>query len=177
MDFILNSRTKKVEIFYESAAEQQAVLDFVSKYLTYKEDKTTPSIYINDPGISWTNAISTTPYTITTNTPNLSSTICLDNNPTITTELPVTNTSTIQPLNTHNIPIATCSCCYDSASEDTARKALGLDTNQLEKNIKTSIETSINSKEKKAYTAVKLDNSSDEGGYSCLTASVPRKTK
>ena len=77
MDFILNSRAKKVEIFYENAAEQQAILNFMSQYLTYKEDKTTSSIYINDPGISWTNAVSTTPYTIST-TDSLG-TITLDN--------------------------------------------------------------------------------------------------
>lgn len=69
MDFILNSKTKKVEIFYENAAEQQAILNFMSQYLTYKEDKTTPNIYINDPGISWTNTtVSTTPFITTTNT-------------------------------------------------------------------------------------------------------------
>ena len=41
----------------------------MSQYLTYKEDKTTPNIYINDPGISWTNAtVSTTPFITTANT-------------------------------------------------------------------------------------------------------------
>lgn len=69
MDFILNSKTKKVEIFYENAAEQQAILAFMSQYLTYKEDKTTSSIYVNDPGISWTNTtVSTTPFITTANT-------------------------------------------------------------------------------------------------------------
>lgn len=77
MDFILNSRTKKVEIFYEDAAEQRAILNFMSQYLTYKEDKTTSGIYVNDPGISWTNAVSTTPYTISTT--NSIGTITLDN--------------------------------------------------------------------------------------------------
>ena len=83
----------------------------------------------------------------------------------------------VADTSTCSIPIATCNGCYDSASADTARKALGLDMNQLEKNIKTSIETSINPEEKKAYAAEKLDNSSDEGGYSCLTAYVPHKTE
>ena len=78
MDFILNSRAKKVEIFYENAVEQQAILNFMSQYLTYKEDKTTSGIYVNDSGISWANAVSTTPYTIST-TDNLSGTIVLDN--------------------------------------------------------------------------------------------------
>ena len=66
MDFILNSKTKKVEIFYENATEQQTILAFMSQYLTYKEDKTTSNIYINDPGISWANtAVSTIPFTNT----------------------------------------------------------------------------------------------------------------
>jgi len=107
----------------------------MSKYLTYKEDKTTPNIYTNDQSISWTNAISTTPYTITT-TPNLSGTIVLDNT-------------------------------ADSA----------ICTSKLASTITDSIETSIKSKEQKAYAAAKLDNNSDEGGYSCLTAYVPRKTE
>lgn len=124
MDFILNSKTKKVEIFYENATEQQAILSFMSKYLTYKEDKTTPNIYINDPGISWTNAISTTPYTLYT-TDNLPGTVTLGN-------------------------------CSDST----------ISVAKLESNISDS-----------TATAAKLDNSSDEGGYSCLTAYVPRKTE
>ncbi len=110
MDFILNSKTKKVEIFYENETEQQAVLNFVSKYLTYKEDKITPNLYINDPGISWMNAISTAPYTVSI-ADNISGAISLDK-------------------------------CSNST-----------------------------------INAVKLDTNSDEGGYSCLTASVPHKTK
>lgn len=122
MDFILNSKTKKVEIFYENAAEQQAILNFMSQYLTYKEDKTTPNIYINDPGISWTAA--NAPYTIST-TDNLSGTITLGN-------------------------------CSDST----------INAGKLESNIQDSI-----------TAAAKLDNASDEGGYSCLTAYVPRPSK
>ena len=90
MDFILNSKTKKVEIFYENAAEQQAILEFMSRYLTYREDKTSPNICINDPGISWTNAVSTTPYTLST-TDDLIGTITLGSN-LVTT--PVTLSST-----------------------------------------------------------------------------------
>ena len=122
MDFILNSKTKKVEIFYENAAEQQAILNFMSQYLTYKEDKTTPNIYINDPGISWTAA--NAPYTIST-TDHLSGAITLNN-------------------------------CSDST----------INAGKLESNIQDSI-----------TTAAKLDNASDEGGYSCLTAYVPRPSK
>lgn len=135
MDFILNSRAKKVEIFYENAAEQQAILNFMSQYLTYKEDKTTPNTYINDSGISWTNAISTTPYTIST-TDNLPGKITLSN-------------------------------CSDST----------INATKLESNISDSITATINSKEKKAYAAAKLDSSSDEGGHSYITAYVPRPSK
>lgn len=53
MDFIFNSRSKKVEIFYDSAEEQQAILEFVSRYLTYREDRTSGDICINNPGITW----------------------------------------------------------------------------------------------------------------------------
>ena len=145
MDFILNSKTKKVEIFYENAAEQQAILNFMSQYLTYREDKTSPSVYINNPGIVWdTAAIATTdpgytnPYTITSNIPDIS--ISLD------------------------------SVCDTLSSNSTTYT-------DLEKNVSSAIVTSIQPKEKKAYAAAKLDNASDEGGYSCLTAYVPRPSK
>ena len=141
MDFILNSRAKKVEIFYENAAEQQAILNFMSQYLTYKEDETSPGIYINTPGISWADTVSTAPYTITTNTPSLSSTICLD--------------------------------AITGCDSSLAAKA----HTDLTNNIDAAIQASVNPKEKKAYAAAKLDNASDEGGYSCITAYVPRKTK
>ena len=142
MDFILNSRAKKVEIFYENAAEQQAILNFMSQYLTYKEDETSPGIYINTPGISWADTVSTTaPYAITTNTPSLSGTICLD----------------------------TTTGCDSSL----AAKA----HTDLTNNIDAAIQASINPKEKKAYAAAKLDNTSNEGGNSYITAYVPRKTK
>ena len=121
MDFILNSKTKKVEIFYENAAEQQAILNFMSQYLTYREDKTAPNIYIHDPGIGWTTA--NAPYTIST-TDSLSGTITLGN--------------------------------YSNSTVNAAK---------LESNIQDSI-----------TAAAKLDDNSDEGGYSCLTAYVPRPT-
>ena len=64
MDFIFNSRSKKVEIFYDSAEEQQAILEFVSRYLIYREDKASSDIYINNPGISWTSStLNTVPLT------------------------------------------------------------------------------------------------------------------
>lgn len=52
-----------------------------------------------------------------------------------------------------------------------------INTGKLESNIADSIEASMKLKEKKTYAAAKLDNNSDEGGYSCLTAYVPRKTE
>lgn len=134
MDFILNSRTKKVEIFYENATEQQAILDLMSRYLTYRENETSSWIYTNDPGISWA-SITTPPYTIST-TDNLSGTISLSN-------------------------------CSDST----------INAAKVESKIADSITASISPKEKKAYAAAKLDNTSDEGGYSCLTAYVPRPSK
>ena len=136
MDFILNSRAKKVEIFYENAAEQFAILEFMSKYLTYREDKISNPIYLQNDGISWTAAAA--PYTITSNATDLSGAITLNNN------------------------------AYDIATDI---------TKSLESNIASAIETSIQPKEKKAYAAATLDNGSDEGGYSCLTAYVPRPSK
>ena len=111
MEFILNSRSKKVEIFYESVEEQQAILNLISKHLTYKEDNTPREIYINNnPGITW----AATPDWIVSTTDNSTSTITLD-----------------------------------SASL----------TNAVQLTDKT------------------IDINSDESDYSCLTASVPRKTK
>ena len=51
-----------------------------------------------------------------------------------------------------------------------------INAGKLESHIQDSITAAINPKEKKAYAAAKLDNNSDEGGYSCLTAYVPRPT-
>lgn len=73
MDFIFNSRQKKVEVFYNSEKEQLALIDFLEKWVTYREDSVDRPIYINNPsdGIRWTNVIgSTDSYTIsTTNSP------------------------------------------------------------------------------------------------------------
>lgn len=116
MDFILNSKTKKVEIFYNSAAEQQAILEFLSKHLTYKEEHISHEVYINNPGIAWTS--STTP---------------------------VWDIKTSDSIGT----ITLDSTCSDSTT--TAK-----------------LSTATNST---------LDTCSDEGGYSCLTAYVPRPSK
>ena len=125
MDFIFNSRQKKVEVFYENEAEQVALFEFLGKYMTFKTGGVPEhNIYINDPGISWTNVVSTTPCTISA-TDSLSGTVTLNNG----------SNSTINMT-------------------------------KLESNISDS-----------TATVAKLDNSSDEGGYSCLTAYVPRKTE
>ena len=64
MDFIFNTKSRKVEIFYESAEEQQAILEFVSRYLIYREDKASGDIWINNPGITWTSStLNTIPLT------------------------------------------------------------------------------------------------------------------
>lgn len=133
MDFIFNSRQKKVEVFYENETEQTTLFEFLGKYMTFKNGGIPDhDIYINNPGISWTAA--NAPYTIST-TDSLSGTIALGN-------------------------------CSDST----------INAAKLESNIQDSITAAINSKEKKAYAAAKLDNNSDEGGYSCLTAYVPHPT-
>lgn len=133
MDFIFNSRSRKVEIFYDNETEQAALFEFLGKYMTFKNSGIPDrDIYINNPGISWTAA--NAPYTIST-TDNLSGTLALGN-------------------------------YFDST----------INAGKLESNIQDSIAAAINLKEKKAYAAAQLDDNSDEGGYSCLTAYVPRPT-
>ena len=133
MDFIFNSRQKKVEVFYDNETEQAALFEFLGKYMTFKNGGIPDrDIYINNPGISWT--ATNAPYTIST-TDSLSGTIALGN-------------------------------CSDST----------INAGKLESHVQDSITAAINPKEKKAYAAAKLDDNSDEGGYSCLTAYVPRPT-
>ena len=133
MDFIFNSRQKKVEVFYDNETEQAALFEFLGKHMTFKNGGIPDrDIYINNPGISWT--ATNAPYTIST-TDSLSGTIALGN-------------------------------CSDST----------INAGKLESNIQDSITAAINLKEKKAYAAAQLDDNSDEGGYSCLTAYVPRPT-
>ena len=54
MDFTINSKQKKVELFYETAKEQAAIMEFLSKWLTFKEESTKQPVYRNDE-IAWTN--------------------------------------------------------------------------------------------------------------------------
>ena len=39
MEFTINSKQKKVELFYESEKEQAAIMEFISKWLTFKEEQ------------------------------------------------------------------------------------------------------------------------------------------
>ena len=50
MEFIFNSRQKKVEVFYNNAREQQALFEFLSQWM---EDKSSTTI-CGDKGITWT---------------------------------------------------------------------------------------------------------------------------
>ena len=104
MDFIFNSRQKKVEVFYESQEELDQILDLIKKYGQYKETQFGGIISTSD----WMN-IQTTPCS-----------------------------------NTHSIIQPHLPTCSSISSEDVPTVTFG---------------------------------SSDEGGYSCLTAYVPRKTE
>ena len=104
MDFIFNSRQKKVEVFYESQEELDQILDLIKKYGQYKETQLGGIISSSD----WMNI------------------------------------QTIPCSNTHSINQPHLPTCSSISSED--------------------------------VPTVTFD-SSDEGGYSCLTASVPHKTK
>lgn len=73
MDFIFNSRQKKVEIFYESKREQDALISFLNNWVTYNQGSEKPT-YINAPDISWT--VANNPYTITCNNGTVSTIDC-----------------------------------------------------------------------------------------------------
>ena len=145
MEFIFNSRQKKVEIFYNNANEQQALFEFLNQWMTYKEDKS--SIICDDKSITW--ATSTIPYTITNNN--------------VTDHITINYDDMLVP---NNISLGQ-SVTLNNGSAST------IDTNALNQAITNSIEPNI----KKAAASIKLDENSEEGGYSYLTASVPRKTK
>lgn len=73
MDFIFNSRQKKVEIFYESKREQDALISFLNNWVTYNQGSESPT-HINAPDISW--SIANNPYTITCNSGTVSTIDC-----------------------------------------------------------------------------------------------------
>ena len=52
MEFTINSKQKKVELFYESTEEQKAILELVSKWVIYKENYVSSAPTYRD--ISWT---------------------------------------------------------------------------------------------------------------------------
>lgn len=132
MDFIFNSRSKKVEIFYDNEVEQKALFEFLGKHMKFKTGGTpTDNIFLNGPDISWTTINTQPPYTMSA-TNDLSGVITLNNNAVST-----------------------------------------IDTASIEK----AVSNSINPNFREAKASLKLDSSSDEGGYSGITAYVPHKTE
>lgn len=54
MDFVLNSKKKIVEISYNSAEEQTAILQFIQDHISYRADKTDWNPNYNPlTGITW----------------------------------------------------------------------------------------------------------------------------
>lgn len=56
MEFTINSKQKKVELFYETQEEQRAILDFINKWMSFKtvtDITDNASIYIKQPDIAW----------------------------------------------------------------------------------------------------------------------------
>ena len=53
MEFTINSKQKKVELFYESEKEQAAIVEFISKWLTFKEDNIGYKPTYRDNEIAW----------------------------------------------------------------------------------------------------------------------------
>ena len=104
MDFIFNSRQKKIEIFYENQEELDEILILIKQYGKYKETRIGGVISSSD----WLNP------------------------------------QTTSCSNTHSIVQPHLPTCSSIGSED--------------------------------VPTVTFDNA-DEGGYSCLTAYVPRKTE
>lgn len=146
MEFIFNSRQKKVEIFYNNANEQQALFEFLNQWMTYKEDKS--SVIYDDKSITW--ATSSIPYTLTNN--NMSDHIAINYDDMLVPN----NISLGQNVTLNNSSAST------------------IDINALNQTITTSIESNL---KKAAETSIKLDEGSEESGYSYLTTSVPHKIK
>ena len=88
MDFIFNSRQRKVEVFYDNETEQKALFEFLSKHMKFKTGGIpTTDVYINAPEISWATVNTQPPYTISA-TNDLSKTITLTNNTVSTIDAP-----------------------------------------------------------------------------------------
>lgn len=84
MDFIFNSRQKKVEIFYESKREQDALINFLNNWVTYNQGSESPT-HINAPDISW--SIANNPYTITCSSGAISTIDCSTTKATISSSI------------------------------------------------------------------------------------------
>ena len=55
MEFTINSKQKKVELFYESEKEQAAIMEFISKWLTFKEENIKYQPVYRTDEITWAN--------------------------------------------------------------------------------------------------------------------------
>lgn len=53
MEFTINSKQKKVELFYESEKEQAAIMEFISKWLTFKEEQSNYIPKYQENEIAW----------------------------------------------------------------------------------------------------------------------------
>lgn len=53
MEFTINSKQKKVELFYESEKEQAAIMEFISKWLTFKEEQLNYAPKYRENEIAW----------------------------------------------------------------------------------------------------------------------------
>ena len=85
MEFTINSKQKKVELFYESTEEQKAILELVSKWVIYKENYVSSAPAYRD--ISWASItnVSDMANSIRANTTNLEGAVELDSLGTVLT--------------------------------------------------------------------------------------------
>lgn len=65
MEFTINSKQKKVELFYETQEEQQAILDFINKWMSFKTVTDHASVYHD---IAWANISGSTDNYLTNTT-------------------------------------------------------------------------------------------------------------
>ena len=101
MDFIFNSRQKKVEVFYDNEVEQKALFEFLGKHIKFKTGGIpTNDVYINAPEISWATINTQPPYTISS-TNNLSEAITLNNNVTSTIDTASIEKAVSNSINPH----------------------------------------------------------------------------
>ena len=65
MEFTINSKQKKVELFYETQEEQKAILDFINKWMSFKTETDHASVYHD---IAWANISGSTDNYLTNTT-------------------------------------------------------------------------------------------------------------